>query len=135
MMLEEKILKSIVKTISQYAEISLCYFFGSSLKIDDFNDIDLGIYLSNFSPIYDATKFSMEVGRSVEQTLNFKKVIDVKVLNHSPIYFQFEVISKGVLLFSRSEKERIIYEKRVINLHLDYKDTLDWFNKQIMESI
>ncbi|MHA1278889.1 MAG: nucleotidyltransferase domain-containing protein [Candidatus Helarchaeota archaeon] len=134
-MLSEKIVESIVETISQYEKIVLCYLFGSSIKIDEYNDIDLGILLSNSNSIYAATKFSMEVGRSVERALNFKKVIDIKVLNHSPIYFQFEIISKGVLLFSKGEKERITYEKEVINLHLDYKDTFDWFNRQIMERV
>ena len=134
-MLLENIVKSIVETISQFEEIVLCYLFGSSIEMDEYNDIDLGIFLSNSYSIYDSSNFSMEVGRSVEKSLNFKKTIDIKVLNNSPIYFQFEVISKGVLLFSKGEKERIMYEKGVINLHLDYKDTLDWFNRQMLERI
>jgi len=134
-MLSDNFIQSIIETVSKYEKIVLCYIFGSSIKSDEYNDIDLGILLSNSSPIYDITKFSMEIGRLVEKSLNFQKVIDVKILNHSPIYFQFEVISKGVLVYLKSEKERITYEKGVISSHLDYKDTFDWFNTQIIERV
>ncbi len=134
-MLSKNSIKSIIETVSKYEEIVLCYLFGSSIKNDEPADIDIGILLSNSSPIYEATKFSMEIGRIVEKSLNFQKEIDVKILNHSPIYFQFEVISKGVLIYSQSEIKRIIYEKDVINSYLDYKDTLDWFNGQIMRRV
>ena len=74
----------------------------------------------------------MSVARELEKNLKFKWELDVKVLNHAPIYFQFEVIKQGLLLYFRDEKERISYEENVINSYLDFRDTLDWFNIQIL---
>ena len=133
-MLSKSALQTLSELISKIENIKLCYLYGSSLKNDKFNDIDIGIVVSNLQSSYQDLKFAMRIARALEKTLNFKWELDVKVLNHAPIYFQFEVVKQGLLLYSHDENERISYEENVINSYLDFRDTLDWFDNQILRS-
>lgn len=60
---------------------------------------------------------------------------DVKILNSSPIYFQYEVIKEGEVVYSGDEKERIEYEVCVVSVYLDYKPVLDFFNRRLLREI
>jgi len=133
-MLSKKTIQTLRELISKIKNIQLCYIFGSAIKNHQFNDIDIGIVLSNLQSSYQDLKFAMKVARELEKNLKFKWEIDIKVLNHAPIYFQFEVLKQGLLIYYSDEKKRISYEENVINSYLDFRETLDWFNLQILRS-
>lgn len=132
-MLSNRTIKTIVETIEKHKNVLLGYLFGSSIKENTYTDIDLGIFLSTCPSLYDASKFAMRLGRTLEKALNYQREFDIKILNLAPPHFQFNVIAKGILIFSRSEKTRLSYEEEVISTFQDYRDTLDWFNTLILE--
>ncbi|HUX98541.1 MAG TPA: nucleotidyltransferase domain-containing protein [Candidatus Deferrimicrobium sp.] len=131
-MLSKELIDLLREIISQIKEIQISYVFGSSLKEKTFNDIDIAVLISNTKSSYQASKFAMSLGRIIEKSLKFKWEVDVKILNYAPIYFQFSVLQEGVLLFYQNENDRISYEKNVITDYLDFRDTLDWFDVQII---
>jgi len=133
-MLSKTTIITLREQISKIKDIQLCYIFGSAIKSQQFNDIDVGIVVSNPQSSYQDLKLAMSVARELEKKLKFRWEFDVKVLNHAPIYFQFEVVKQGLLLYCRNETERISYEENVINSYLDFRDTLDWFNIQVLRS-
>ena len=133
-MLSKTTIITLREQISKIIDIQLCYIFGSAIKSQQFNDIDVGIVVSNPQSSYQDLKLAMSVARELEKKLKFRWEFDVKVLNHAPIYFQFEVVKQGLLLYCRNETERISYEENVINSYLDFRDTLDWFNIQVLRS-
>ncbi|MHA1231582.1 MAG: nucleotidyltransferase domain-containing protein [Candidatus Helarchaeota archaeon] len=132
-MIEDWIKNQFIKTISKFDRIILCYIFGSVLKRDNYNDIDIGIVLKNIETPYYDWKYTSQVGLELESSINFSKIIDIKDLNHCPIYFQFNVIKNGELIYYKDEKTRIKYETKIINLYLDYKEMYNWFQTQILE--
>ena len=77
-------------------------------------------------------KFAMRIGRELERAFKHSFEFDVKILNLSPIYFQHEVVKNGRVVFSRDEAKRIEYEAEVLSNYLDYKDTLEWFDKEFL---
>jgi len=122
-----------IKLLAKEKNISLGYVFGSFIKVSSFNDIDIGVVLQKNSKISNKLKYSMHLGHKFEKEFDFKWIFDVKILNFMPIHFQFAVIKDGKLFFSRDEKDRISYEKKVINLYLDFKNVLLWHERQILE--
>ena len=124
----EILLEKMGSILSKYEEITLAYAFGSFLR-GEFRDIDIAVLLGkDFAP-YKAMKFAMKVGREIEKELGYSYEIDVKVLNHSPVHFQNEVINTGRVIFCRDEKKRLKFEARVLSKYLDYRNTGEWFKR------
>jgi len=127
-----RIIKRIEEVLSEFQEIEFAYLFGSFLKKDIFNDVDLAFYISiDFNP-YNKMKYSLKVGRLIEKKIEPRYEFDTKILNHAPILFQYEIIKTGKVIFSRNETKRIRYEAMVLSNYLDYKETSDWFDKKFL---
>ena len=45
------------------------------------------------------------------------------------------IIKNGKLVFCRDEVKKIRYEAKVLSEYLDYKDTLEWFNRKLLARI
>ena len=103
-----EIQKSIRFILNGFEEIDLAYVFGSFLERDDFHDIDIAIHLGKEQSPYQRFKLSQKVARSLEQGIEPRVDFDVRILNYAPVYFQYEVISKGiVVLETRSRREEL----------------------------
>ena len=128
------ILQKIGEVLSKFKEIEIGYMFGSFLK-GEFKDIDIALVLSKSLPPYDAMKFALNIEWELEKALRHEFEFDVKILNSAPIYFQYEVIKNGKPFFCRDKVKKIRYEAKVLSEYLDYKDTLDWFNRKLLARI
>ena len=131
---KKEVLQKIAEVLSKFEEIEVGYVFGSFLRTE-FEDIDIALLISKSSPPYKAMKFAMKVGREIERALKYNFEIDVKILTTSPIYFQYEVIKNGEIVFCRDKAKWIRYETEVLSNYLDYKDTLDWIDKKLLVRI
>lgn len=127
----DEILQRTGEVLSRFEEIEVGYIFGSYLR-GEFEDVDVALLLSKSLPPYESIKLAMHVGRELERALKYAYEFDVKILNHSPNYFQYEVIKNGKVVFFRDEVKRIEYETNVISNYLDYSDTLEWFNRKLL---
>jgi hypothetical protein len=63
----------------------------------------------------------MRVARDLEHGLEPKVEFDVRVLNHAPVYFQYEVTGKGILVLERDREGRVDFEAHLITEYLDLK--------------
>ncbi|MBE0448789.1 MAG: hypothetical protein IBX64_11980 [Actinobacteria bacterium] len=61
----------------------------------------------------------MTLGRKVEEFSGLKPV-DLRTVNDMPLTIQGEILTKGVLLCSADEKERVAYETKTLALYFDY---------------
>lgn len=131
----DKIDKKIARVLSGFDEVEIGYIFGSFSQGREFNDIDVAILLRKAPPAYEAMKSAMRVARELENALGYKFEFDVKVLNSSPIYFQYEVIKRGKLIFCRNEARRVRYESSALSEYLDYRWVLDWFDEKLLARV
>lgn len=129
--MREAILEKVKECLSKFSEVDIGYVFGSFLR-GKFTDVDVAVLLSETPRPHDSVKIAMRVAQALEEVFEFKFVFDVKVLNSSPIYFQYEVIRDGEPIFYRDEATRISYEAMVLSEYLDYKDVLDWFDEKLL---
>lgn len=135
----EMIIKEVVDFLSQKDEISAAYIIGSFIKEEDFRDIDLCILVKNGLSKRECIDISLSLGyeieRAITQTSSLGKGVefDVRILQETPIYFQYEVIKDGRLVFSR--KSVADYEADVLSRYLDYKPVLEFFHKKLLENV
>ena len=127
-------LTEIANIIAGFKEIDVAYLFGSFLEKDEFNDIDLALLLSEELGLdsYKSLKFSLRIAGELERQMKSAFEFDVKVLNTAPVEFQFEVIKKGKVIFSRDDPRRIDFEFEVISTYLDLKYMYDILDREFL---
>lgn len=130
----KEIIKKIGDVISNFEDVDIAYAFGSFLERDNFNDIDVALLLSKELDPYNRFKYAMEIARKLEKEIKPRFKFDIKILNHSTVEFQHEVLRKGKIVFLRDEKRRIGYESRLISDYLDFKGMYEFLDKKFLAS-
>ena len=105
------------KIFSERDEILIAYIYGSYLKGQYYNDIDIGIIIQDdFEPF---TLYEPRISRYFDKYLH--ENIDVRILNHKPLRFLYNLLKNSKVLFSRDENKRIKFECKVVKEYLDIK--------------
>ncbi len=118
----EELLTELKNSLSVFKEVSFAYLFGSAIRGVEFRDIDVAIYLLPCpDSSYERFKYAMRVGRALEKAISERREVDVRILNEAPLFFQYEVIQTGQLIFQREENRRIHYERCLLSKYLDYQ--------------
>jgi uncharacterized protein len=107
--------------LSDKAEILSAYIFGSFVKSDNYHDIDVAVYLKKDFNKDDSEKYPYGYQSSLIGELNLlvRKNIDLVIMNNAEILIQQRIINKGVLLFTKDDRSRIIYENYIRKLYID----------------
>ncbi len=113
---KEKVKEIISNILKRKDEILFSYILGSFLE-NGFRDIDVAVYLKDEGRFL---KYELSLEREIEDAINFP--VDVRILNHAPLSFRFNVIKNGLLLFSKDEKIVCDFESlSIVEYHdLDY---------------
>jgi predicted nucleotidyltransferase len=127
-----RVLAEIERVLSKFKEIDASYVFGSFLKTDGFNDIDVALLVSNELTPYEKLKFELKVAGELERKIKPRVQFDVKILNYSPIYFQYEVVKNGVAAYVKDQDKRVDYEAHLISDYLDLKEMYDFMDKEFL---
>lgn len=118
---KEAIRKRVADFLHKRPEISFAYLHGSFLE-NDFRDIDVAVYLTEISE-RDALQYELNLENELGKLTGFWA--DVRILNHAPLSFKFNVIKNGILLFSKDERIRCDFECLTI---VEYQD-VDFLRK------
>jgi len=132
---KKEVMDEIGKIVSEVDYVSAAYVFGSYVHNDDFNDIDVALLISREPDPYKRFKFEMMVARELERQIKPRFEFDVKILNHAPIEFQYEVIKKGKAVFLRDRTENVEYESEAISNYLDFQTTAEYLNKKFLARV
>jgi len=97
-------------------EIQFAYLHGSFVEKEFFRDVDLAIYVGQL------------IGAAIDYELNLEVLLrdkmgypfDVRLLNHAPLSFCYEVIKSGKLFLVSNDDNRSEFEERVILAYLDF---------------
>ena len=125
-------LERIHNLLKIFEEIDLGYVFGSFLERDDFHDIDIAIHLSKELPAYKRFKLSQKIAGCLEKEVVPGVEFDVRILNYAPVYFQYEVISKGIVVLERDQDMRVDFEAHLISEYLDLKYMYDRYDQDFL---
>lgn len=101
-------------------EITTVYLFGSyaSTRLSPASDIDIAILLSSSVDSKEYGFLKLKILTDLIEILSFNN-IDVVILNIASPLLLHEVIKKGILLFSKNEKERLEFTVKSTMRYLD----------------
>lgn len=133
--------KNIVETLVRVLDAILAeypvvgaYLFGSYARGVAYpeSDIDIAVYLRPGSklPLND----ELTLGRKIEERSGLKPV-DLRVINDMPLTIQGEILTRGILLYSADDKERVAFETRTLALYFDYLPHIERFRRDFLESV
>ncbi len=125
-----------IEQIAVKYRIALVYLFGSRAKNTEskLSDIDIAVFLENPSRNINQKDMILGLIYDFAQLFGSDK-IDLLLLNKASLAIQFEVISKGKILYQANSQKRYSYEERVVKLYLDFKKFEDEYYKAMHRKI
>ena len=121
-----------VKTLAEKYRIIYAILFGSTIEgrfIKGESDIDLAIKVDNLD--------KKELFTFLKNFLNDLDIdnLDVTVTNFSPFSLNYEILTKGRVIFCRDEDELFEDRLKIIKLHDDWTHFSKPFKKREIEKV
>lgn len=121
---KEKVKEKITCFLKRREEVLFTYIYGSFTE-GGFRDIDIAVYLNDEE---DSLSYELTMEGKLENAIGFPT--DVRILNHAPLSFRFNVIKNGFLLFSRNENIRCDFESLSIVEYHDFDYFLNIYRRE-----
>jgi len=115
---KNKIIRELRNRLSQEKNIVFAYVHGSFLDKNDFNDIDIAIFLNQKTAAPNPVDFEISLSLKLEKSLDVS--VDVKILNFAPLSFRYHA-SKGELILDRDMAIREDFLCRTWSDYFDFK--------------
>ncbi len=114
---KETLLAEIRGCLEKHKDIIFAYVHGSFATEDNFNDIDIAVFLDRIpdSPLQTELVLEAELENAVRDF-----PMDVRVLNNSPLSFRYNVIRFGQPLLVNDDDIRSDFVETVISNYLDF---------------
>jgi len=113
------------------ADITFVYLHGSFINDDRFHDVDVALFLKAHPPS------SLNAELELEGLLNNaakKYPIEVRILNHAPLSFRYNVIRHGQLLFSLDDDLRSNFVEATLRDYFDFAPFRKMYLKEVLGS-
>jgi len=123
---EKRHIMETITSILKQEKIIFAYLHGSFLK-ENFRDIDLAIYHETDLDKKETLHREFEMERELEKAVHFP--VDVRILNHSPLSFRYNVFKEGTLLFSKDELVRSDFISLTMVMYHDF----NFYRKRYMK--
>ncbi len=120
----------LISALKRNDKVSFAYLHGSFGNLP-FRDIDIAAYC--IIPEDAAFDFELELSSELEIFSGYP--VDFKVINYTPIGFQFSVINEGFLIFERDTSLRLNFLEDVGLMYMDYFEFSKSYFKELMECI
>jgi uncharacterized protein len=116
--------------------VLFAYVYGSYATdtAHSFSDLDIGIYLQPAPGDY-VYKIEMALALELDKKLGHVIETDVRALNNLPLTFLGQILTEGILIYSRNEHARVDFEVGIRKRYFDFMPVLQNYNKAYIESI
>jgi len=112
-------------------DISFAYLHGSFLKAERFRDIDVAVFLKNpaSSPLPAEIRLETELGKVIK-----KFPVEVRVLNHAPLSFRYNVIKDGYAIVVVDDALRCEFVETTLRDYFDFAPFRKEYLKEALSS-
>lgn len=123
------IVKDLSSALFKREEIVFALLHGSFIVEEKFNDIDVAVFIKEQTGSILQYELNLEAELIISGS--FPKEIDIRIFNKAPLYFQYNVIKNGDLLFTKSNDVFYDFKELVIR---DYLDFLPHYREYLKEA-
>ena len=115
---KDKIIRELRNRLSQEKNIVFAYVHGSFLDKNEFNDIDVAIFLDQKTAEPNPVDFEISLSLKLEKSLDVS--VDVKILNFAPLSFRYHA-TMGKLILDHDKNIREQFLCRTWSDYFDFK--------------
>lgn len=130
---EEK--KHLIERITAFLQtkeyILFAYIFGSFTSGKNFNDIDVGIFIST-EKSGSTLPLELEIERELGDLLRLP--VDVRIINGAPLAFNYNVLKSGGVILDNDRSLRTDFEGLIFKKYFDYKHLRDEYLREIRDA-
>lgn len=123
------------QVLCHYDQVVLAYLYGSYLRFDTYQDIDIALLLNETMEPYALFKLQVQIAGEIEDLLSPGVPCDVRVLNDAPVEFQYGAIRTGSIIFCRNEEQKIDYETDMMRQYLDLEYLFDRVDQAFLAGV
>jgi len=116
---KQKIIQKLKIFLSEEEHAVFAYLHGSFLSEDEFNDIDIAIFIDE-KTAKKMVPIELEISLSLRLEKYLGLPVDVKFLNHGPLSFRYHA-TRGYLLFCRNDLIKEEFLCRAWSEYFDFK--------------
>ena len=129
-------LVSIAPDIFGQTPVLFSYLFGSYAKdlVHPFSDIDIGVYIVD-SHHRRTLDLEMSLALEIDEKLAGGISTDVQVINHLPLVIAGEIVTDGILIYSRDEIARVDYETAIRSEYFDFLPVIQAYHSAYLNRI
>jgi len=113
-----EIITAISHLLNENRNIDFAYVHGSFINANYFRDIDIGVFVKEDSSQELDKGLEKELSIELTEALNYE--CDVKIINDSPIQFQYAVL-KGKKIICKNRGLLAQFKEQVYHKYLDFK--------------
>ena len=115
-----------------YEGIACVYLFGSCVKgqMMPGSDLDFAV-LATDEPVLD----SADLAYRIEKVLGFVAPVELIILNHQRLLFQYTVISEGKIVYEAAPEVRVDFEVRVFKEVAELENSLRFAERYRIEGL
>ncbi|MHA1202385.1 MAG: nucleotidyltransferase domain-containing protein [Candidatus Heimdallarchaeaceae archaeon] len=119
-----EIITAISHLLNENRNIDFAYIHGSFVNANYFRDIDIGVFVREDSNQELVKGLERELSIELTKALNYE--CDVKIINDTPILFQFTVL-KGKQILCKNRAVLAQFKEQVYHKYLDSKPIREQF--------
>lgn len=123
-----QIVSTIRQVLSEKREILFAYIFGSFVDQENYRDIDIALYLEDPKK---ADVLQLEFLLAEELERKFPIPFDIRVINHAPPGFVYNLLTRKILVLDRDTDRRAAFESLALREYFDFRYLL----KEYLEAV
>ncbi len=105
--------------------VLFAYLYGSFSTgiVHPFSDLDVGIFVDNISSTKHL-ELELFLSLEIDEKMNSCVASEVRIINNLPLVIKGEIITNGLLIFSKNEEARIDFETSIRSAYFDFLPVL-----------
>ena len=134
-MIKTKLKEKIKEVLKGHKEVLVAYLYGSIVKGYEGkgSDIDVGLLLKE--DFKAEALYPTRVAGEIKEKCGLDREVDVRILNKRSYRFLHQVITKGEVILSTDERERVRFETSVIDRYIDFKPFYEQYDEKRRERL
>ena len=137
---EVKRVKSFLMTVAPdicgKPPILFAYLYGSYARgfVHPFSDLDIAIYIEKI-PCDEYLELELSLSLEIDNKIGHGVTSEVRIINALPLVITGNIITEGVLIFSRSEIIRVDFETSIRSAYFDFLPIIRMYQSAYVDSI
>jgi len=115
---KEAVIGRVSEILQQKAFVLFAYIFGTFASDADFGDIDVGIFVAD-RDIKSALQTELDMEGELEDAV--KIPVDVRIINHAPLSFVYNVLRGGSVIVDNNKSLRAEFEGLIYKKYFDFR--------------